>query len=34
MLSASEMWGDGDSASETGVRHLQVDVQKRKSKRS
>ena len=34
MLSASEMWGDGDSAGETGVRHLQVDVQKRKSKRS
>ena len=34
MLSASEMWGDADSAGETGVRHLQVDVQKRKSRRS
>jgi hypothetical protein len=34
MLAASEMWSDADSASETGVRHLQVDVQKRKSRRS
>jgi len=34
MLAASEMWADADSASETGVRHLQVDVQKRKSRRS
>ena len=34
MLAASEMWGDADSASEAGVRHKQVDVQKQNSKRS
>lgn len=29
MLAASEIWKDPDSLSETGVRHLKVDVQKR-----
>jgi hypothetical protein len=33
MLAASEIWNDADSLSETGVRHLKVDVQKRAAKR-
>ncbi|HVY83356.1 MAG TPA: hypothetical protein VG994_20380 [Steroidobacteraceae bacterium] len=33
MLAASEIWNDPDSLSETGVRHLKVDVQKRATKR-
>jgi hypothetical protein len=32
MLAASEMWNDPDSLSETGVRHLKLEVQKRKSR--
>jgi hypothetical protein len=28
ILAASEMWNDADSLSETGVRHLKVDIQK------
>lgn len=34
LLSASEMWSDADSLSETGVRHLKVDFQKKRSKGS
>jgi hypothetical protein len=34
LLAASEIWTDSDSLSETGVRHLKVDVRKRTSKRS
>jgi hypothetical protein len=34
MLAASEIWTDSASLSETGVRHLKVDVQKRTSRRS
>ncbi len=34
VLAASEIWNDPDSFSETGVRHLKVDVQKRNSRRS
>jgi hypothetical protein len=30
MLAASEIWNDPDSLNETGVRHLKVDVQKRR----
>lgn len=33
MLAASEIWTAADSLSETGVRHLKVDVQKRAAKR-
>jgi hypothetical protein len=33
LLAASEIWNDADSLSETGVRHLKVDVQKRAAKR-
>ena len=33
MLAASEMWDDPDSHSETGVRHLRLEVQKKKSQR-
>ena len=33
LLAASEMWNDPDSHSETGVRHLKLEVQKRKSSR-
>jgi hypothetical protein len=33
MLAASEIWNDPDSLSETGVRHLKLEVQKRKSPR-
>jgi hypothetical protein len=33
MLAASEIWNDADSLSETGVRHLKVDVRKRAAKR-
>ncbi len=32
LLAASEMWNDPDSLSETGVRHLKLEVQKRKSR--
>ncbi len=32
LLAASEMWNDPDSHSETGVRHLKLEVQKRKSR--
>jgi hypothetical protein len=32
MLAASEMWNDPDSHAETGVRHLKLEVQKRKSR--
>jgi hypothetical protein len=34
MLAASEMWNDPDSHSETGVRHLKLEVQKKRSSRS
>lgn len=36
MLAASELWsnGDSDSLSETGVKHLKVEIQKRGSRRS
>jgi hypothetical protein len=34
LLAADELWTDDDSFSETGVRHLKVDVQKRSSRRS
>jgi hypothetical protein len=33
MLAASEMWNDADSLSETGVRHLKIDVQKARRSR-
>ena len=33
MLAASEIWNDPDSLSETGVRHLKLEVQKKKSPR-
>lgn len=33
LLAASEMWNDPDSHSETGVRHLKLEVQKRKPRR-
>jgi hypothetical protein len=33
LLAASEIWNDADSLSETGVRHLKVDIQKRAAKR-
>jgi hypothetical protein len=33
LLAASEIWNDADSLSETGVRHLKVDIQKRAVKR-
>jgi hypothetical protein len=32
MLAASEIWNDPDSHSETGVRHLKLEVQKKKSR--
>jgi hypothetical protein len=32
MLAASEVWNDPDSLSETGVRHLKLEVQKKKSR--
>jgi hypothetical protein len=32
LLAASEMWNDSDSHTETGVRHLNFEVQKRKSR--
>jgi hypothetical protein len=32
LLAASEMWNDPDSHTETGVRHLNFEVQKRKSR--
>ena len=33
LLAASEMWDDPDKHSETGVRHLSLEVQKKKSRR-
>lgn len=33
LLASSELWDDGDSPSDTGVRHLSVQVQKRSSGR-
>jgi hypothetical protein len=33
MLAASEMWDDPEKHSETGVRHLKLEVQKKKSQR-
>ena len=33
LLAASEMFNDSDSLSETGVRHLKLEVQKKKSSR-
>lgn len=33
MLAASERWNDADSLSETGVRHLKIDVQKARRSR-
>jgi hypothetical protein len=33
-LAERELWADTDSLSETGVRHLRVEVQKRRSGRS
>lgn len=33
LLAASEMWNDPDSHAETGVRHLKLEVQKKKSSR-
>jgi hypothetical protein len=33
LLASSEMWDSGDSPSETGVRHLAIEVQKRSSRR-
>jgi hypothetical protein len=32
MLAASEIWNDADSLSETGVRHLKLEVQKKKAR--
>ena len=32
LLAASEMWNEPDSLSETGVRHLKLEVQKKKSR--
>ena len=34
LLATSELWSDADSLSETGVRHLKIDVQKQTTKRS
>jgi hypothetical protein len=33
LLAASEMFNDSDSLSETGVRHLKLEVQRKKSSR-
>ena len=32
LLAASEMWNDPESHTETGVRHLNFEIQKRKSR--